>query len=224
MTDSVTFKRDSYPMCAGLWMVSFWGTNFVLLLKRAVPSPLPFLNIILVMTALLFFFGLAAYFFGKSKIVSVSKDGLCLYTGNPLTESKIFIEWNEIQRAEIAVRGASLLPYLDPLKPFRRIYHDTLVLHLKSPLEAVKAKAFEKENSSFLSPEQTKLNKDKNEVWITHPPRDGFKPVLMELSKHIEIQGSIDNTQEASIARFFGLTAKLILAVGFLLFLYLIIG
>jgi hypothetical protein len=224
MANSVTFKRDYYPILVASWIICFWGAGLTLLAKSLVPYPVPVFNFILVLAGFSFLVGILALIFERSKIISIDQNGLRLYAATLFPSSEFFIDWKDIKRADIANRETHYITFFRAFPPIRKMSQDTLVIYLKSYLDPVKSSRFENENSSFFSSNQSMFNKEKNEVWITHPPRGGFQAVLKELSKYIEIPGFNYNAEEeASITRLSNLMANLILLSGFLLFLYLMI-
>lgn len=223
MDDGVTFKRDNYPALTALWGLGFAGAGLLFVTKKFIPSmPTPFINWLTVFTYILGVISIIVLFFDNRKILSITQNGLYLFTGRPFSDDSFFVDWKEIKKAEVANRESMKICLPRQFMYSARINRDTLTIHLNSPLNSKRTEQFNQITSKLLSSDQLMSNDSKTEIWITLQPRDGFGGVLTELSKYVETKksgnfnGGVNNTTQ-----FFHLINQILLPVGVLILLYL---
>lgn len=222
MNDGVTFKRDNYPIWTALWSLGFAGAGLLFVAKRFIPSiPTPFINFLTALTYLLVVISIIVLFFDRRRILSITQNGLHLFTGRPFQNDSFFIGWKEIKMAEVANRESMKISFPRYFMYSAMLNRDTLTFHLHSPLDSKRSEQFDRITSKLLSPDQLMSNDSKTEIWITVQPREGFGAVLTELSKYVETKKSDKFPGVSTTTQFFHLIDQVLLPVGVLVLLYL---
>ena len=157
--------------------------------------------------------GAACLCLASMRSASVKRDGLTLWSGIPGFRKRFHIPWDAIEFAEITILKKSIVRG-GPYGAFRNlIEREGILLKIKGSLDPVDRGRMIKWINQRLDVNSICTNDERTEVFIVHPPREGYELLLEAIGQFVTIKKTTV-PMPSDTARFLWLAWDSILTAG----------